>query len=110
MVVNLRQQLNFFGAVSLENGVINDKSVPAFFVGQRLQRCSNDLGREQRGKAHPVDVRGVYGILSEKWSLAGLHVQKHAAIAKYQAKQVAHDGHDGHALLLVGIAFSQNFT
>ena len=114
MVINLRQQLYFLGAVSLKNGVINDKSVPAFFVGQRLHRCSNDLGGEQRCKAHPVDVRGifetVYGVFSEDRSFAGLHVQKHAAIAKYQAEQVAHDDHDGHALLLVSIAFSQNFT
>ena len=52
----------------------------------------------------------VYGVFSEGRSFAGLYVQKHAAIAKYQAEQVAHDGHDGHALLLVSIAFSQNFT
>ena len=59
------------------DGVINDKGISTIFIGQRLRGFPNAPGREQRGKAHPVDVGGILKRFTVSFPRAGACISRY---------------------------------
>ena len=112
VVIDLCQQLHLFGTFARVNGIIHDECVSPTLGSQRCDGFGNNSGRQQSGKALPVNMGGVFQtvnrVLPEFRGLFRLHIQKHTAVAEDQTKQVLNQRNNRKSLFLVSVALLQN--